>query len=155
MNKHILSLILLIILYKAEAQSSALELGNDLYSKGYYSKSIEAYQNHTNKTDVYDKIAKAYIALGNYDKALLNYEYSVKANPDNVLFRFEYAKLLAKSKQHKKASEAFKKLIEIDSLNPNYHYELGLTLEKLKDSTAQDRFLKTFDLDSTHQKNNI
>ncbi|AXT21150.1 hypothetical protein D7030_09140 [Flavobacteriaceae bacterium AU392] len=152
MIKYIILFILLITLYKAEAQSSALELGNDLYAKGYYSKSIEAYQDHTNKADVYDKIAKAYIALGNYDKALLNYEYSVKANPDNTLFKFEYAKLLNKIKQYKAASDVFYTLVVTDSLNPNYHYELGLVLEKLKDSTTQDRFLKAFRLDSTHQK---
>lgn len=152
MSKYITSLILLIVLYKAEAQSSALDIGNDLYAKGYYSKSIEAYQNHSSKADIYDKIAKAYIALGNYDQALLNYEYSVNANPNNVLFKFEYAKLLTKSKQYEKASEVLYRLVDVDSLNPNYHYELGLTLEKLKDSTAQDKFLRTFDLDSTHQK---
>jgi tetratricopeptide (TPR) repeat protein len=40
----------------------------------------------------------------------------------------------------------------MDYRNPNYHYELGLALEELNDSTAMNRFWSTYDLDPTHQK---
>ena len=43
---------------KAEAQSSALQLGDSLYINGNYSKAIEAYKQFKNQSNVYDKITK-------------------------------------------------------------------------------------------------
>ena len=84
MNRFIL-IIFSIIVLKAEAQSSALQLGDSLYINGNYSKAIEAYKQFENQSNVYAKIAKAYMALGNYDKALSNYEYSIESNPDKKI----------------------------------------------------------------------
>lgn len=151
MNRFILIIISILVL-KAGAQSSALQLGDSLYLNGNYSKSIEAYMQFEKQSKVYDKIAKASMALGNYDEALLYYEKSIQSNPDNALVKYEYAKLLSKTKKYEDASTVFYKLIDIDYKNPNYHYELGLVLEHLKDSTAQNRFYSAFKLDSTHQK---
>jgi len=150
--KKLIIIILSILVLKAEAQSSALQLGDSLYVNGNYTKAIEAYKQFENRSKVYDKIAKAYMALGNYDEAILNYQKSIDSNPDNALTKYEYAKLLSKTKNYKEASDEFYKLIDIDYKNPNYHYELGLVLEHLKDSTAQNRFFSAFQLDSTHQK---
>jgi len=150
-NKYIIIIISLLV-FKAEAQTSALQLGDSLYVNGNYTKAIKAYKKHTNSTKVYHKIAKSYIALGNFDEALLNYQKSIETNPDNALLKYEYAKLLSRTKKYKEALDAFYKLIDIDYKNPNYHYESGLVLEKLKDSTAQNRFRSAFELDSTHQK---
>jgi len=147
-----LLIIISIIVLKAEAQSSALQLGDSLYINGNYSKAIEAYKQSEKQSKVYDKIAKTYFALGNYDEALLYYEKSIQSNPDNALVKYEYAKLLSKTKKYEDASTVFYKLIDIDYKNPNYHYELGLVLEHLKDSTAQNRFYSAFQLDRTHQK---
>jgi len=134
------------------AQTSTLHLADSLYLRGNYTKAIEAYQNHNKQDEVYSKIAKAYIALGNYDEALINYENSLKTNPKDALIMFDYAKLLTRVKKHKEALEVFYQLIDIDSKNPNYHYESGLVMQKLGDSTNQNRFRTAFDLDSTHQK---
>jgi tetratricopeptide (TPR) repeat protein len=147
-----LIIILLIFVCKAEAQTSALQLADSLYLHGNYSKAIEAYKSHSNQDDVYQNIAKAYIALGNYDEALLNYENSLKANPKDALVLFDYGKLLARVKKYKEALDVFYQLIDIDYKNPNYHYESGLVLQQLGDSTDQNRFRNAYDLDSTHQK---
>jgi hypothetical protein len=39
--------------------------------------------------------------MGNYDEALLNYENSLKANPEDALAMFDYGKLLARVKNYK------------------------------------------------------
>ena len=147
-----LLIIILIIQFNAEAQSSALDVGNDLYATGNYSEAIKAYKTNENQDEVYDKIAKAYVAIGNFGLALENYKKSVEANPKNVLLLYEYAKLLSTTKQYKEAAELFNDLIYIDYKNPNYHYQAGIALEKLKDSTAMNRFMSTYNLDQTHQK---
>lgn len=147
-----LIILLSIIQLNAEAQSSALAVGDSLYANGNYTKAIESFKKHDNLDAVYAKIAKAYLAIGNRGKALENYKLSAEANPENALIKFEYAKLLLASKKYEEASTIFEELIYIDYKNPNYHYQKGLALEKLKDSTALNRFMSAYDLDQTHQK---
>lgn len=128
------------------------ENADNLYANGNYTKAIEAYKSLKNLDAVYDDIARAYIAIGNYGKAILYYEKAHKANEENLLIKYEYAKLLAKTKKYKEANQLFNNLIALDSVNPNYYYELGIVLEKQKDTTALQKFLKTYALDATHQK---
>lgn len=151
MIKKLLILIVLIQL-NAEAQSSALLVADSLYANGNYTKAINAYKTYGSKDEVYHKIAKAYIAIGNFDAALENYKLSVETNTDDALLKFDYAKLLTKTKKYKEASQLFNDLIYVDYKNPNYHYEAGVVLEKLRDSTALNRFLSAYQLDNSHQK---
>lgn len=147
-----LLIFLSIIVLKTEAQTSALQLADSLYLHGNYSKAIEAYKSYNNQDEIYQNIAKAFLALGNYDEALLNYENSLQVNPKDALTLFDYGKLLARVKKYKEALEVFYQLINIDYKNPNYHYESGLVLQQLGDSTDQNRFRNVYDLDNTHQK---
>lgn len=128
------------------------EKADDLYNNGNFSKAIATYKSLDNLDSVYDEIAKAYMAIGNYGEALVNYEKAITANPEDLLLQYEYAKLLSRTKKYQKANQLFSSLIESDSLNPNYYYELGIVLEKQKDTTALQEFIKTYDLDGTHQK---
>tara|TARA_R110002049_G_scaffold101379_1_gene245926 strand:- start:16 stop:1044 length:1029 start_codon:yes stop_codon:yes gene_type:complete len=147
-----ISIMFLLILFKAEAQTSVLNMADSLYINGNYSKAIEQYKTYENQSEVFDKIAKAYMAIGNYDEAIQNYEASIEANPEDALLKFEYARLLSQTKKYETAAEVFNNLVYIDDKNPNYHYELGLVLEKLNDSTAINRFNLAYQLDETHQK---
>ncbi|RKE98468.1 tetratricopeptide repeat protein [Ichthyenterobacterium magnum] len=147
-----LFVVILLVIFKTEAQTSVLNFADSLYVNGNFSKAIEHYKTYDNQSEVYDKIAKAYVAIGNYDLALQNYEAAINANADDMLVKYEYAKLLSKTKKFKAASKTFKTLIKTDSLNPNYHYELGLVLEKQKDSTALSYYKTAFNLDQEHQK---
>ncbi|WCO01349.1 tetratricopeptide repeat protein [Psychroserpens ponticola] len=148
----VLTLLLVIIMFKTEAQSSVLTVADSLYLNGNYSKAISAYQSYTNQDEVYDKIAKSYVALGNYDQALHFYKLNIESYPDDALTKYEYAKLLSKTKQFEASIEVFNELMNIDYRNPNYHYEMGLALEKINDSTAINRFRTAYDLNDTHQK---
>ncbi|RNC87727.1 MAG: tetratricopeptide repeat protein [Winogradskyella sp.] len=150
--RKVILLLLLISQVNAEAQSSALQVGDSLYAYGKYSMAIESYNTYNNKTEVYGKIAKAYIAIGNFGKALEAYKKGVESNPKNSLLKFEYAQLLSRSKKYEEASKLFEDLIYSDYKNPNYHYQKGVVLEKLNDSTALNRFMSAYDLDKTHQK---
>ena len=150
MNKYIL--IFLLVMCKTEAQTSVLQFADSLFNNGNYSKAIEHYKNHTPQEEVFYKMAKAYMALGNYDEALLNLESAIKSNPENTLLKYDYAKLLSATRKSNKALAVFNELVAIDPSNPNYHYELGLVLEPTKDSLAQTHYVKAFQLDQTHQK---
>lgn len=144
--------IFMILTLQIKAQNSGLQLGDSLYLHGNYTKAITAYKSYERQDETYKKVAKAYIALGNFDEALLNYENSLKSNPKDALTQFDYGKLLARVKRFDEALNVFYQLIDMDYRNPTYHYESGLVLQHLKDSTAQNRFHSAFNLDSTHQK---
>ncbi len=152
MNRVFLLLLFLLSL-KAEAQSSVLSIADSLYANGNYTKAITNYEIHDNQQDVYSKLAKAYVTIGSYDKALSNYELGLNAYPNNALLKYDYAKLLAKTKKYEEASKLFYELIDHDYRNPNYHFELGLIFEQLKEPfKSQSRFFNTYELDETHQK---
>lgn len=146
------SILFLLILFKTEAQTLVLNMADSLYVNGNYSKAIDHYKTYENQSEVFDKIAKAYIAIGNYDEALQNYEASISENPDDALLKFEYARVLSQTKNYETAAKVFNNLVSIDNKNPNYHYELGLVLEKLKDSTSINQYRSAYKLDETHQK---
>ncbi len=130
---------------------NTVQTADQLYATGNYTKAIEAYQAIENDIN-FDKIAKAYVAIGNYQKGLENYKWAIENNPDDDLLQYDYAKLLTRTKKYKEANKLFNTLVENDSLNPNYHYELGVVLEKQNDSTAINMFMNAFKLDLTHQK---
>ena len=150
--RKILIAIILLTVFKTEAQPSVLSVADSLYAYGNYTKAIQIYKTHNNPSEVYDKIAKAYLAIGNDGEALLNYDLSLKANPDNALIKYDYAKLLSRHQKLEEASVLLKELLNIDTKNPNYHYELGLVFELQSDTLAINSFKNAFDLDSTHQK---
>ncbi len=152
--RRILFILIVLSIVKTEAQSSVLTVADSLYTMGNYSKAIDTYKTHPVKEDTFEPIAKAYLALGNYDEALLYYDRALHSDQENALLKYDYAKLLARMKNYDKASSFFSELIEADSENPNFHYELGLVQEKLPDTVgvAQKSFKTAFDLDDTHQK---
>uniref|UniRef100_UPI004047F824 tetratricopeptide repeat protein n=1 Tax=Mariniflexile sp. TaxID=1979402 RepID=UPI004047F824 len=151
MNR-IVFLFLVFILNKTEAQTSVLIIADSLYANGNYSKAITQYKLFQNQADVYDKIARSYVAIGNFDEALKNYKASIEVKPHDALLKYDYARLLLSVKKYKEASILFNDLIHVDYNNPNYHFQLGLVLEKLEDDSAINRFISAYNLDQTHQK---
>ncbi|MCB0383634.1 MAG: tetratricopeptide repeat protein [Psychroserpens sp.] len=148
----IVTLLFAITMFKTEAQSSVLTIADSLYLNGNYSQAITAYKSYENQDEVFDKMAKSYLAIGNYDAALHYYKLNIEVHPEDALSKYEYAKLLSKTKQFEASIEVFNDLMNIDYRNPNYHYEMGLALEKINDSSAINRFRTAYDLDGTHQK---
>lgn len=152
-NRVLIPLLLLLILFKTRAQSLVLNSSDSLLAYGNYTKAIAVLQTHSNQKEVYYKLAKAYSALGNFDDALVNYNKAVVSEPDNILVKYHYGKLLTNTKRYHEASVLFNTLVKVDSLNSNYHYELGVNLEAQGNiEEAQQHFEKAFIIDSTHQK---
>lgn len=145
-------LIIALVTWSIQAQDALLKRADSLYAHGNYSKAIETYKSYEQQDLVYEKMAKAYLALGNYDLALKNYDHALNAFPEDALIKYDYAKLLSRSKKLNDAAVLFSELVYLDYKNPNYHYELGLVFEKQGDSTAMNRFHSAYELDPTHQK---
>lgn len=106
---------------QASSQSEILIEADSLFANGNFGKAITIYLTYDKPSKVYAKIAKANVAVGNYDQALQFYNLQIEKNPTDALSKYEYAKLLSKTNNFDSAVHQFNQLLAIDSLNPNYH----------------------------------
>ena len=151
MNK-ILFIIVLISIIKAEAQDvSALAIGDSLYGVGDYNKAIVMYNKIPDTNDKEIKLAKAYEAIGNTSQAEMYYKMYLEKNPNTILAKYDYGKLLFNSGDLMRADSIFVKLSESNSNNPNFYFYRGLVREELKDTTAINFFLQAYTIDNNHQ----
>ena len=125
----------LLMLFKAEAQSSASAIADSLYLTGNYTTAINEYAKVGNaKASL--QIARAYNAIGNYDKSIAQYEAVLNSSPDLQIARFELGKLYLKSNEFDEARKLFATLVATSKNNPEYHYYLGEAFRELGQSAS-------------------
>lgn len=135
------------ISFLAQAQDHK-QLADNYYSLGNYNKAIyHLYQLPESKVQQL-KLAKSYEHIGNLKSATAYYDLLYTEYPDDVFIAFDYAKLLIKTSKNTQAQNILMSLLEIDSLNPNFPYQLGLLKEQQKDTLAQHFFKRAFTLDN-------
>lgn len=151
--KKLLILLLLLNFSKAGAQTSALSVADSLVRLGKYAEAISVYEKmESPSAKIYVKMAQAYRAQGNLGSALENYELAIAGNEPLPNAVSDYGKLLYRTQKFKKADSVFQDLVKRFPGNPDFHYQLGLAKQQLKDSTAILQFREAFSLDRTHQK---
>ena len=149
MKKSVLIFIAIFSL-KAEAQTSASSVADSLYLIGNYNEAINAYS-QLGDENASLQIARAYNAIGDKEKAILQYQNILLKNKENVLAKFELGKLFDKVKKYEQASTLFKELTTPESSNPEFYYFLGKTLQSSLDYDNGNLALKkAIELDSTH-----
>ncbi|NRB82818.1 MAG: tetratricopeptide repeat protein [Winogradskyella sp.] len=151
MKRYLLSVFIIVVVELVYGQTG-IQQADEYYALGAYSKAIKTYKTLENEEGIYAKIAKAYIALGNYGEGLKYYEQAIALEPNNLKVRYDYAKLLMRTKKFEIAKNELIGLILNDSLNPNLHYELGIVLEKQHDTLSINSFKKAYEIDDSHQK---
>lgn len=114
MPKPLRFLCVALLTWSMQAQVASLKLADSLYVHGNYAQSITVYKSIEQQDQVYEKLAKAYIALGNYDEALENYKSASQASPEDVLIKYDYAKLLASNKKLKTAELLLNELVYLE-----------------------------------------
>ena len=164
MKKYLILILLNGIIFKAEAQSSALTVADSLYAVGNYTKAIQQYQGVANpdaKTTL--QIARSYKGLGNKKAALEAYKKSLTQDSEQPVTATEYGRLLITRGDFITADTIFGALAQKYPDNPEYFYQRGRAikqLEKKGDSIwkkkatikSEEVFSKAVQLDSTHQK---
>ena len=136
---------------KAEAQTSASSVADSLYLLGNYTAAINAYS-ELGDENASLQIARAYNAIGNKEKAILQYQSILLKNSTNTLSSFELGKLYDKTKKYEEAIGLFQSLTA-DSQNPEFYYYLGKSLQSNLDyDEATAALKKAIELDDTHIK---
>ena len=145
--------IFLISLMKVGAQVPTLTTAENEFKKGNYTKAINLYSEiHTAKSQL--QIARAYNALGNYDKAEKQYLEAIKLDTTLFVAQNELGKLYFKNSDFKKARMIYYRLFATDAPNPFYMYQLGL-IEDAEGNPFQaiGLYKRSYNLDSTSIKN--
>ncbi len=123
------------------------------YSKAisYYQKAYGLYPSDKLKA----AIGNCYEALGNIEEAMKLYEEVLQMHPENLLLKYQLAKLYISNFKVEKGIKLLKELSQKDSLNPNYPYQLGNTYAKLGTQgfiKSGNYYLQAYRIDSTHVK---
>ena len=167
--KEIFYLGALLLTFKAGAQTPAFSVADSLYAVGAYSKAIMTYEAKPNlSAKDFLNVARSYKGLGNRAAALEYYQESCTADPNLVIASVEFGKLSITTKKYTQADSIFSNLLERYPDNPEFYYQKGVALSKLKvdptklvDSAqaiklpkqlARESFAKAVQLDSSHQK---
>ncbi len=137
----------------AGAQSPALHVADSLYALGNYTGAINVYAKEPSAKSSL-QIARAYNAIGNYDKAELQYKNLLEEHPDMLLARNELGKLYLRTKQFEKAKTEFGELTEKDAENADNFYQLGKSCQGIvaEMENALPNFKKAFRRDENHLK---
>ena len=151
MKKSILFIALLLV-FKAEAQSSALVIADSLYATGNYANAINYYAKEGSQKGSL-QIARAYNSIGNYDKAIVQYESLVAESPDLQIARFELGKLYHKMKRFDDSRKLFTGLVRDETNNPEFLYYQGESFRELEQAASSlVAYKKAVAVDSTHLK---
>lgn len=134
--------------FVATAQSTIA--ADSLYATGDYSAAINAYAKEgTAKAGL--QIARAYNAIGNYDKSIAQYEAVVATETDLQIARLELGKLYLKTGHYDEARKLFTGLVSVNSANPEYLYYQGEAFRELdQEVSSLVAYKKAIALDSTH-----
>ena len=123
---------------------------DSLYALGNYTKAINAYS-QLGDARAQHQIARAYEAMGNHEKAIVQYQSVINNDADNLLAKFELAKIYDRTKKFQDAEVLFKILTEKAPDNPEFFYYLGKTAQEQGKYELGNSALKTaIELDSTH-----
>lgn len=128
--KKVYLIFLLVFLGRANAQYRPMVVGDSLYALGNYTMAINEYAKE-GSPQAELQIARAYNAIGNYDKALAQYENLVHKNGAFTLAKHELGKLYLKLKMPVMAEKTFSLLIADNKFNPEYFYYRGEAMREV------------------------
>jgi len=147
------SIICFLLVFQVNAQTPTLTIADSLYSVGNYSEAIQDLENIKVKSEaVYSRLAKAYVAKGDFSSGLKNYRIVLDKNPNKVLTAVEYGEVLMKAGKFESADSLFHQLANSYPKNASFQFQLGTIKEKQNDSTYLEYFERTIKIDSNHQQ---
>jgi cytochrome c-type biogenesis protein CcmH/NrfG len=86
-----------------------------------------------------NRLSNVLISLGKDEEALETLKRAQGLSPDHPSIYTNVGKIYLKSKDYKRAEEAFQTSIQISPFNPEIHFGLATALEMLGNKTASQR----------------
>ncbi|OGS71729.1 MAG: hypothetical protein A3F91_00980 [Flavobacteria bacterium RIFCSPLOWO2_12_FULL_35_11] len=124
-------------------------IGSDTKALACLNKALEFGTNESLKV----KLAQLFASTGFTSKAVETYESLIEKDTSNLLVANSLGKLYLSLNQVEKAEKIYRYLMKMDTVNPNYPYQLAESLEKQnKHSEMGQRYLDAYNLDTLHIK---
>ncbi|HEY9168274.1 MAG TPA: tetratricopeptide repeat protein [Lutibacter sp.] len=124
-------------------------IGSDTKALACLNKALEFGTNESIKV----KLAQMFVSAGFTSKAVEAYETLIEKDTSNLLVANSLGKLYLSLNQAEKAEKLFRYLVKMDTVNPNYPYQLAESLEKQnKQVEMGQRYLDAYNLDTLHIK---
>lgn len=123
----------------------------DLHHKAsnHYKKALQFKDDYKTKI----RLGKSLLKEKRIKEVVLLYEEICKNDPDNLFAKYTLGKRYLQVRKYSKAKIIFEELIEKDNKNPNYYYQLALSIpEYNKIFKRIDNYLLAYKTDSTHFK---
>lgn len=128
-------IIVLFLLYKAEAQTSAFKIIDSLSARGQYKKALRLLEKKRPQTFTsFRKSADIYYSIDDFKNAVYYYNYALKIKEDYKV-QLQLANSYRKIKQYQKTIEIYKDIVGKDADNLFVTYQLGklyLVTDQLK-----------------------
>jgi tetratricopeptide (TPR) repeat protein len=143
--------ILLGIFQRVDAQTSTLALADSLFTIGQYDEALNLYQKQKPKSvRVYQKMASTYKAMGNLQAAIIANEQAIRINPDLLVVKINYARLLKANHEYFKSDSVFTDLIKLYPNQANFYYELALIRKVSKAKPYHKLLLQSIEINPNH-----
>jgi tetratricopeptide (TPR) repeat protein len=143
----------MLLVIKVGAQTSTFVISDSLYAVGNYSEAIQQLENLQEKSDAAQlRLAKVYVASGDFNSAIKTYKIILQKNPNKVLSAMEYGEVLVKAGELKSADSLFDLLGTKYPKNAGFQFQRGIIKEKQKDSTYIGFLERTIEIDPNHQQ---
>jgi Flp pilus assembly protein TadD len=100
--------------------------------------------------DEYERLGDLYFGRGNLVMAFVQYEKSLKMNPDNTSIYYKKGLLSIVGKEYEDAAKEFQKVLKKDPEHPLAHHGLGQAFFQMKKyGESEKHVLKTIELDTS------
>jgi protein O-GlcNAc transferase len=117
--------------YSEYVKASSFVQSNKLWEAISVYKDLCKVEDDSLKTYSYMGLASAYLMLNDYQKAIENYNMSVKLNDKNIDSYIGLGSAFFRLEDYKKAIEYYNKAKDINPNSPNCYWGLALAYEKL------------------------
>ena len=117
----------------SSGDSEAFSKGIESYNSGDYEAAIESFQKACDAgpsddytmSDIYSCLGNSYLASGNMDKALENYNSALQEDPENVRNYTNLAIAYRQNGDNESAKELYEEALKIDPEYPELNSSLG------------------------------
>ncbi len=134
-------------------QKQKIAAAREAYAKGNYGDAIKICEDFLMQNQnapkrrtrrIYSVLGNTYVALGNYDKALLTYNEALELLPKNVDLNLSLADLYYKTELYDKAIEFYNKTLQLDKDNPQALIGLGRAYIKIGFLSKARQYFKEY-----------
>lgn len=158
-----LKCLLIIILFSFGAAAQEIDLANEYFKKGEFEKAVEYYKKISKSAKekessrlIHDNYIVALTKLKDFEEAEKFLKKQIKAYPNSVNYKADYAYLLENFNKKEEAEKEFKTIIEEASKTDAYVYELQNYFYKIKKyEYVVDILLKNREKSKQVSKNDI